>query len=80
MDLPNEAVREVTPQENNMQTLIAQVQELTRQMGSLPQVFERLGRLEESPPSIVFEGIPSPQPKVHLEIEPNEPRSASSAL
>ena len=75
MDLPNEAMREVTPQENNMETLIAQVQELTRQMGSLPQVFERLGRLEQSPPSVVLEGIPSPQPEVHSEIEPNEPRS-----
>eukprot|EP00963_Diacronema_lutheri_P000198 scaffold7_cov414-Pavlova_lutheri.AAC.22 len=48
MDQPNEPMQEATPQEKNMETLMAQVQELTRQLSSLPHVFERLGRLEQA--------------------------------
>jgi len=75
MDPPNEPMQEATPQENNMETLMAQVQGLTRQLSSLPQVFERLGRLEQAPPSVVLDGIPTPHREVHSEVEPDEPRS-----
>jgi len=75
MDQPNEPMQEATPQEKNMETLMAQVQELTRQLSSLPHVFERLGRLEQAPPSLVLEEIPTQDQEVHSEIEPNKPES-----
>eukprot|EP00963_Diacronema_lutheri_P008479 scaffold753_cov390-Pavlova_lutheri.AAC.11 len=75
MDQPNEPMEEATPQENNMETLMAQVQELTRQFSALPQVFERLGRLEQAWPTVMLEEIPMPRREVHLEVEPDEPRS-----